>query len=61
MVVPFHLGQKLSFSDCGFHVFGTWKDVLGKDVYNYKFNTWNIKAAVGTGSLGSAFGLPAQS
>lgn len=37
------------------------KDVLGKDVYNCKFNIGNIKAAVGAGSLGSAFGLPAQS
>lgn len=37
------------------------KDVLGKDVYSYKFSIGNIKAAVGAGSLGSAVRLPAQS
>lgn len=37
------------------------KDVLGEDVYNYKFNIGNIKAAVGTVGLGSAFRLPVQS
>lgn len=37
------------------------KDVLGKDVSNYKSNIGNIKAAVGAGGLGSAFRLPVQS
>lgn len=56
LVVPVHPAQESFVFRLGILCVQDMKDVLGKDVYNCKFNIGNVKAAAGAGR----FQVPVQ-